>query len=166
MRNIYHPSIINKKTYVSNSPNKGRGLFASKDIRKNELIGFLRGNIIRFEPRNMKDSLVGEHWLYIKKHTWLDVKSQEKYINHSCVPNAGIVGSVSVRAMRDIKRDEEIKIDYSTLEEDENWSMNCHCGEKKCRKIIRSIQFLPKRMYNSYGNFIPTYLRNKYQDNV
>lgn len=153
----------NKKFYVAKSGKEGEGIFACEFIKKGQIIGKFSGDIVKFEPKTKEDSLMGEHWLYLKPNTWLDVKSDERYLNHSCEPNAGISGSVTIKALKDIEPNEEITIDYSTTEEDPNWSMVCSCGLPNCRKVIKSIQFLPKEQFGKYLPFIPTYLKKKYK---
>jgi len=71
------------------------------------------------------------------------------YLNHSCNPNSGIRDKVIIVAMRDIERGEEITLDYSITEADRTGKLKCKCGDQNCRKIIRSIQFLPKKFTES-----------------
>ena len=62
------------------------------------------------------------------------------YINHSCAPNAymkTIHGHVLFFALRDIRRGEEITIDYEdTLHPD---SKRCRCGAASCRGTINRV---------------------------
>ena len=62
------------------------------------------------------------------------------YINHSCAPNAymkTIHGHVLFFALRDIRRGEEITIDYEdTLHPD---SKRCRCGAASCRGTINRL---------------------------
>jgi hypothetical protein len=41
--------------------------------------------------------------------------------------------------------------------------MHCKCGEKNCRQKIRSIQFLPQRIFEQYLEFIPQFLQKEYR---
>lgn len=83
-------------------------------------------------------------------------------INHSCSPNSGIKihGKKAILiAIRNIKKNEEITCDYSTITND-NWKMKCRCESKNCRKVIKKFKTLPKRLQNKYiklgivGNYI------------
>lgn len=67
-------------------------------------------------------------------------------------------------ALKNIKQKEEITIDYSITEEDTFWTLHkqCNCESKKCRKNIRSIQFLPEKTFNSYLPYIPKYFQKVY----
>lgn len=143
-----------KKIYVGKSKICGKGIFAKKDIKKEEIVGVIRG-FKKFKiNRNIKDVLSHPDWVGFKMHTWIDPVPPYKYLNHSCNPNVAILGNKTLIAIKNISKDEEITIDYSIIEADPRWYMKCFCGEKKCRGIIRSIQKLPKKVYNKYIPFV------------
>ncbi len=142
----------------------GKGIFALKDFKKGETIFVARGKLIHFVVNSKKDSLFGPNWMSIKKNFWLDPNEDNPlvFINHSCDANAGVKGSVTFVAIKHIKKGEEISVDYSTIELDPLWEMECECGSKDCRKAVKSIEFLPKKTYQHYQPFIPTYLSKVY----
>lgn len=152
------------KIYIGESKLHGKGIFAKKDIEKGESIALIKGQIIDHIVVDKKTSAVGPNWIGIGKHKWIDPKITFDYINHSCNPNTGIKGAKTVVALKNIKKNEEISIDYSITEEDILWKLpkKCKCGNKKCRKIIKSIQFLPKKVYTSYLPYIPRYFQKVY----
>lgn len=150
------------RVYVAGSKIAGRGVFANKSIKKNEFIFLFKGKLVRYNyDSNYK---LGSKWLGIGKNIWLDILKDCSgyYINHSCDPNAGLKGKKTIVAMKNIKKDEEVTIDYSITEDDPYWRMNCKCGNKTCRKIIRGIRFLPKNLFKKYYNFIPKFLKESY----
>lgn len=71
-----------------------------------------------------------------------------RYINHSCDPNCAIVANGDVRALRPIKKGEEITFDYVTISREEfeqnpqsffwdpRWSFDCLCNAPHCYKRI------------------------------
>lgn len=150
------------KIYIGKSKIHGKGIFASKDIKKGEIIALIKGRVVNFLVKNKKDAQHGPDWVGICHNTWIDPAEPFCYLNHSCNPNAGIKGKVETVALKNIKKDEEITIDYSITEETVNWKMKCGCGSKGCRKIIQSIQFLPTKTFNKYYPFIGTYFKNLY----
>ena len=83
------------------------------------------------------------------------------YINHSCNSSAGIRDSIEIVAMRDIKKGEEVKFDYSTSESENGWTLICQCGEENCRRLIESYELLPAELKLKYGDFTSEYLRTK-----
>jgi len=64
--------------------------------------------------------------------------------------------------MQNIKKGEEITIDYSITEDDPYWKMTCVCGQIECRKVIQSIRFLPKKLFRKYKQHIPEWLKKSY----
>lgn len=150
------------KVFIGKTESKGRGLFAKADIKKYERIFSFNGK--KTKASYDSNYTIGSRWLGIGRFTWLAVSSKNPgyYINHSCKPNVGLKGVLTVVAMRNIKKGEEITIDYSTTEEDPYWKMVCRCGEKKCRKTIRSIQFIPRKSFRKYKEFIPKFFQRAY----
>jgi hypothetical protein len=121
------------KVYVSQTRNTGKGLFAKRGIKKGETVFIAKGKLVKdcYGP----DYHIGPNWLTIKRGLWLDPFGDTPwtFINHSCSPNSGLKGKVTVVAMKDIRKGEEVTIDYSTTEEDPYWKMKCKCGKKGCR---------------------------------
>lgn len=154
------------KVVVKESKIHGKGIFITRDIKKGQIIFVIKGNMVRWEVHNKKESLYGPDWIGVSETKWIDPDGPARFLNHSCNPNCGIKGMVTIRALRDIKMGEEITVDYSTTEIDKLWHMKCDCGSKNCRKIIRSIQFLPKKIYNKYVPCIPTYFMKVYKTNI
>jgi len=152
-----------RKIHTKKSNIDGTGIFAKRDIKKDESIALIKGQIVNHFAVDKSTSSVGPNWIGIGKNKWIDSKLFDR-INHSCNPNAGIKGSKTVIALRNIEKKEEVFIDYSITEEDILWKLpkKCKCRSKKCRKIIKSIQFLPKKVYNSYLPYIPKYFQKVY----
>jgi len=151
----------NPKVYVAHTGDamRGKGLFARRDIKKDERLFVVRGKPVREVYDNRID--VGPRWLTIGKFRWLSPNRNCEwwYINHSCKANAGLRGRVTVVAMKNIRKGEEVTIDYSMTEDDPLWEMPCACGEKSCRKVIRGVRSLPEKLYKKYENYIPAYLK-------
>lgn len=152
-----------RKIHIKESVIDGHGIFAKRNIKKHEGIAIIKGNIINHTVIDQATSDVGQNWIGFGKNKWINSKMFDQ-INHSCDPNAGIKGSKTVVALRNIKKGEEILIDYSITEEDILWTLGrkCRCGSKKCRSVIKSIQFLSKRVFDNYMPYIPQYFQKVY----
>ncbi|OHA94318.1 MAG: hypothetical protein A3E02_00505 [Candidatus Zambryskibacteria bacterium RIFCSPHIGHO2_12_FULL_38_34] len=151
-----------KHIYHTNSKIDGLGIFAGENIRKGEIIQYIKG-VIKFKiNKNKEDALANPDWVGVKKNHWIDPERPYKFLNHSCNPSAGIKGKVTMVALRDIKEAEEITVDYSTIEGDDMWEMKCTCGEPNCRGIIKSVQFLPKEQFKKYMPNVPKYFQKVY----
>lgn len=148
-----------EKIQINRTKNTGKGLFANISFKKNQALFTVEGKV-KFESYDSK-YWIGARWFGIGDKTWLSTSKNcyAYYLNHSCNPNSGIRDKVVIVAMRDIKKGEEITLDYSITEADPNWKMKCKCGNRNCRSIIRSIQFLPEEVYQRYEPFVPEFLR-------
>jgi len=151
------------KVYVAKAGNLGKGIFAKSDIKKDEIIFIVKGTIEKGDY-NSEFYTEGPNWLALSKHKWLSPFDNNpwRYINHTCNPNAGLKGNVTVVAMKNIRKDEQVTIDYSITEDDPYWKMKCNCGAKNCRKIIRSVRFLSPSLFKKYKKYIPKFLRKEY----
>jgi len=103
---------MNNKThtppiYVKESDIHGKGLFASRDITKAELIG-------EFQSKQTKKD--GPHVLWMEEDKGYLVLDDFRYINHNNKANAAYYDDFTVMAIRNIKKDEEITHFYG-----ENW---------------------------------------------
>ena len=148
-----------RKVFIDKSGIHGLGVLAKKNIKKGEIIFIIKGKKKSWKVKNQKDALFGDCWIGIGKDLWIDPTGYGKYINHSSNPNSGIKGSVVVRAMQDIKKCEEITIDYSTTEDQTLWYLKDLTNGKK----IRSIQFIPEKKFHQYMPYIPKYFQTVYK---
>lgn len=153
-----------KKLEVKNkSQIHGRGLFACEDIKKGERVQFVTGNVVYKIAKSKEDTHDMATWYGISKSKWIDPGSTIfAFLNHSCEPNCAIVGTKTLISIKNIKAGEEISIDYSMTDSDPFWEMNCLCGSRKCRGTIKSIQFLPKKTFDSHMPNIPRYFQKLY----
>jgi len=146
----------------------GKGIFTTKSFKSGQIICEIRGNLIRAEKEmelwktNPKKA---ENMFRYCPTRYLSPEGElGDYSNHSCNPNAGVIkkqGRLFWVAIRNINKDEEILIDYSTiLGADDIWTMKCNCGEKECRKIIKRIDKIPKKVFIRYKKLgiIPKYI--------
>lgn len=68
--------------------------------------------------------------------------------------------------MRDILEDEELTVDDSTIEDDPRWKRQCHCGAKNCRKVIRSVQYLPPALFKKYKPYLSSFIQHAAQQKI
>jgi len=85
--------------YVKKSGIHGKGLFASRDIIEDELIG-----TFKCKP-SKKD---GTYVLWMEEDIAYQVLDDFKYINHDNQANAAYCDDFTVMAIKSIKKDEEI----------------------------------------------------------
>lgn len=149
------------KIYVGNSKIAGKGLFASKNIKKGEVVFIMKGEVIKMNAHNKDRILALPNIVGIDKDLWIDPVEPYVFINHSCDPTTSVKGRVTYVALKNIKKGEEITFDYS-ISEDSSWTMKCSCGSYCCRKIIRGTRQLPPSFFKKYFPVFPTYFKNLY----
>jgi SET domain-containing protein len=151
-----------KHIYVCKSEIEGFGMNIGEPAKKGEVISQIKGEMKFKVNKNKRDALAHPNWVGVAENQWIDPAKPFKFLNHSCNPSAGIKGALSLVALHDMKEGDEITIDYSTIEGDPRWEMNCACGEKNCRKVIRSIYSIPKKQFDAYLPYVSTYFKKLY----
>src|ERR1700724_1023950 len=107
-------SYLSPKTAMRESKIHGRGLFASSDIAKGEIVAVKGGHIISREVLRRKitprlgpvEIQIGDD-LFIAPVTDEEREGSMLYSNHSCDANLGLRGEITFVAMRDIHAGEE-----------------------------------------------------------
>ena len=140
----------------------GTGIFANRNFHKGEFIATLKGRLVHRVYKRPAEYRDDETWVPIALNWWIEPIFPMLYLNHSCNPSAGFKTPRRLYAIRDIHSGEEITADYSTIEYVPFWKISCTCDVKECRKTIRSVQFLPKPIYQRHLPYIPRFLRKVY----
>lgn len=162
-------SYRNPKVRLGESNIHGKGLFAVAPIKKGEVVAVKGGHILdRERLKGVVDDIEKsftqiEHDLWIGPLERSEVSLNKLYINHSCDPNAGIMGQVSFVAMRNIEEGEEVTYDLA-MESDEGavyWEVSCQCGKDNCRKRITGEDWKRKELQEKYGNYFSSYILEK-----
>jgi hypothetical protein len=123
----------------------GFGLFATRLIRKKARITEYRGPILDQETAARAERR-GNRYLYeVSKNRTIDGTPRynvARYANHSCNPNAESViwrGRVFIKALRNIRPDEEIVYDYGTdYLKNVIGRSNCKCSRCRRRRARRA----------------------------
>ena len=137
---------------VRRSKIQGRGVFATRDIKKGERLIEYKGEVISDAEADRRHPFDEEE----RHHTFLfqlddgsiiDASvggNAAKYINHSCDPNCEAVeydGRIFIEALKNIKKGTELVYDYHFILDEPHNAANkklypCNCGSKKCRGTI------------------------------
>ncbi len=139
----------NSKFYTANSKH-GLSTFAARNIAKGEIITVFKGPLLTSYKQTQTREHI-DHYFQIGVNLYQGkMSSRRRPVNHSCNPNSGIIGSMTLIAIRNIKKDEEICFDYSTTMYNDPSRMKCSCGEKTCRHVIREFRYLPTKIKERY----------------
>ena len=127
-----------KKSIIDN---KGRGLYASRDIKEGTKIIDYIGKIITNKEADESDKFDNKKKIYLfnlNKKFSLDGDFSYNIaglINHSCDNNCDYNGKglkIWITAIKDIKKGEEITCDYGFSFDEDYKQFPCKCGSKNC----------------------------------
>lgn len=146
-----------EKCHIGKSKVHGKGIILNHDIKKDETIFIFKGREITYTGGAWH---LGRNWLQVGYVKWIDPspKTPGQYLNHSCNPSAGVRGKNIIVAMRDLKKGEEVTIDYALSETYPLWHMRCKCGSKNCRGIVKPYQDLSDQRRAKYVPYTSKYI--------
>ncbi|HZA37757.1 MAG TPA: SET domain-containing protein-lysine N-methyltransferase [Candidatus Baltobacteraceae bacterium] len=160
-------SFLSPKTEVRESKIHGRGLFATADIAKNEIVAVKGGHIV--DRKTLRENITPQLGpveiqidddLFIAPVTGEEQEGSMLYSNHSCDPNIGMRGEITFVAMRDIRGGEELTHDWATTDDD-GYSVECKCGSSNCRKILTGKDWQRPNLQKRYAGYFSAYLARK-----
>jgi uncharacterized protein len=160
-------SYLSSKTEVRESEIHGRGLFATADIARGEIVAVKGGHIVdRKTLRREITPKLGPVEIQIGDDLFIAPVTDEErelsmlYSNHSCDANLGMRGEITFVAMRDIRAGEELTHDWCTTDDDD-YSVSCKCGSTKCRKTLTGKDWQRSDLQKRYAGYFSSYLAEK-----
>lgn len=128
----------------------GYGIYASRDIKEGEIIFKGEGKAQRIITKRF----VEKNWnedekMHFRRYAypvseelfilWDDDPSEWAPQNHSCEPNSMYDGLNEI-AIKNIKKGEELTLDYAQFLDENMEPFQCQCGSSKCRGLIIGIK--------------------------
>lgn len=162
-----YTSYRSSKTEVRKSFIHGKGLFSIRPIKKDEVIVIRSGHIIGTETLHKYKNIIRDSELQILDDFYLAPLSHAEFsavmtfVNHSCEPNLGLLGNVVFVAMKDIKRNTELTLDYAMFSTHNDYVFACKCKSENCRKEIRGNDWQKLNLQRHYKNYFSTYIQKK-----
>jgi hypothetical protein len=155
------------KTEVRLSPIHGKGLFATADIAKDEVVAVKGGHIVPGKVlREQVAPTLGPVEIQIDDDLYIaPVGAEERegsmlYSNHSCDSNLGMRGEITFVALRDIAAGEELTHDWCTTDDD-NYSVKCNCSAPNCRGTLTGKDWQKPELQKQYAGYFSAYLQKK-----
>ena len=149
---------MSPKLEVRPVPDKGGlGMFARQAIEAGELLLVMGGRILDhagLASLSHTFSIQVEDDIYISPV----VDEQAYRINHSCNPNAGVVGQITFVALRAIAPDEEVCYDYAMTDGGPYDEFDCRCGQPNCRGRVTGSDWQLPDLWARYGDHFSAYL--------
>ena len=161
-----HSSYLSPDVAVQDAGRKGKGLFAIAPIAQGTTVAAFGGTVC---TRATFDALPEDrriHAIQIDEDLYMvgpvDPDPAD-YANHSCEPNAGIVGNILLVAMTDIAPGEEVCFDYAMGDTADYDEFVCECGTPGCRRLVTGGDWKRPELQARYAN--GREIRNTFQTN-
>jgi uncharacterized protein len=140
-------------------PSKGgRGLFARERVRAGETLLVWGGDVVTGEMLKWMSEEKHRLAVQIEEDLYLVTPNEgpADWVNHSCDPNAGLIGQIVLVALRDISKGEEVCFDYATSDGSPYDEFECGCGARTCRTHVTGDDWkLPELQTRYAGHFSP-----------
>jgi hypothetical protein len=140
---------------------KGMGIFAVNAIRAGTTVAGFGGSVVdRAELDALADD-VRTHALQIDDDLFIASSvpfDDADFVNHSCDPNCGIVGSVLLVTMRNVAAGEELCFDYAMTDTDDYDEFDCSCGTPRCRGTITGVDWKEPELLDRYRGWRSAYI--------
>lgn len=157
-------SYLTSRAELRDAGHKGKGVFATAPIEAGTTVAGFGGRIAYRRDFELLDEHERTHSIQIDDDLFLVTAGELEpadYANHSCEPNAGIVGNVLVVAMRDIAPDEEICFDYAMCDADDYDEFVCACGTASCRGVITGADWTRPEIQERYAGYFSSYIARR-----
>jgi hypothetical protein len=156
---------LSPKLEVRPDPEKGGfGVFAREAARTGEVLVVWGGNIVTEEQLETLPPVTQHHSVQIDEGLYLATIGELEpadYVNHSCEPNLGLRGQISLVALRDIQADEEVCFDYAMTDSTPYDEFECHCGLPTCRGIVSGNDWQRPELWARYAGYFSPYLQRR-----
>jgi uncharacterized protein len=155
------------KTEVRESKIHGRGLFATADFAKSEIVAVKGGHIVDQKTlRERVTPVLGPVEIQIDDDLFIAPVTEEErelsmlYLNHSCDPNVGVRGEITFVTMHCVRAGEELTHDWAMTDDDE-YSVQCHCGTANCREVLTGKDWQRSDLQKRYAGYFSAHVGRK-----
>lgn len=161
---LTHTHYLSSKIDARSFEQKGsHGLFARTFIPAGELLIVWGGVIMNLDEIKKISPAERQYAVQVDEDAFLLTPEPEggDFINHSCNPNAGLSGQISVVALRDIHPGEEVCFDYSMSDSVPYDEFECACGEPTCRGRVTGNDWMIPELQVRYAGYYSPYLQRR-----
>lgn len=161
----HNPSYLSPKLALRPCLDKGgSGLFAIEALQKDEVLAVWGGVIVPGEQLGSYSDYAQTHGLQVEDDLYLLPLTDDDpsdYFNHSCDPNSGLLGQITLVAMRPVAAGEEICFDYAMSDSNPYDEFDCGCGTQHCRGRITAEDWKRKDLQERYRGYFSPYLQRR-----
>jgi hypothetical protein len=142
----------------------GKAVIALRDIPAGTLLVVWGGSVL---TRVQLEALPADRRLVLQvdddAFLLSDTEGPADWVNHSCEPNAGLRGQISLVALRLIQRGEEVCFDYAMSDGCDYDNFECHCGASRCRGMVTGHDWQLPELRERYEGYFSPYLERRFR---
>ena len=142
----------------------GNAVIARDVIEPGELIAVWSGRIIAAEELDELAPEIRRHTVQVEEGLYLASLSADEppdFINHSCEPNAGLDGQITIVAIQRIRPGDEVTIDYAMCDGTAYDEFDCACGSRACRGRVSGADWRIPALWERYAGHFSPYLQRR-----
>ncbi len=156
---------LSPKLEVRAEPDKGGfGVYAIEAVAAGEVVSVWGGYVVDEEQLDTLPHEIQQHTVQIEEGLYLATiggAETADFINHSCDPNLGLRGQITLVALRDIEVGEEVCFDYATTDCTPYDEFECRCGSSACRGTVRGDDWKLPELWAKYAGYFTPYLQRR-----
>jgi uncharacterized protein len=142
----------------------GKAVYARELIEPGEVVAVWSGRLVSAEELDDLPEDIRRHTAQVEEGFYLASLSPDEasdYINHSCEPNAGLVGQITIVAMVTIRPGDEVTIDYAMCDGSPYDEFDCACGSSQCRGRVTGNDWRDPTLWKRYAGHFSPYLQRR-----
>ena len=142
----------------------GKAVYARELIEPGEVVAVWSGRLVSAEELDDLSEDIRRHTAQVEEGFYLASLSPDEasdYINHSCEPNAGLVGQITIVAMVTIRPGDEVTIDYAMCDGSPYDEFECGCGSAICRGRVTGDDWRNPTLWERYAGHFSPYLERR-----
>lgn len=147
---------------LADTKDGGRGVFAARPFARGEPLVVFGGTVMTFTELTRLPS-PGHVAIQVDEDAYLVSREDGPgdWVNHSCDPNAGLAGQLTLVAMRAIVPGEEITFDYAMSDGSPYDEFTCRCGGPSCRGRVTGRDWGRQDLVRRYAGYFSPYLQRR-----
>jgi len=143
---------------------RGKAVFAREAIAPGEVVAVWSGCIVHAHALDELPPEIRSHTVQIEEDLYLASLTADEapdFINHSCDPNCGLDGQITIIALRHILPGEQVSIDYAMCDGSPYDEFDCGCGSHVCRGRVTGDDWRNPALWARYAGHFSPYLQRR-----
>ena len=156
-------SYLSPRIHASAKKSGGNGIFATQPLKKGEVLAVFGGVVYEWETFKNLPEIERSLCIQVEENLFLVPRpiGSGDYVNHSCTPNAGLLGQIGLVAMREIAVGEEVCFDYAMCDTMPYDEFQCNCGSINCRRSVTGSDWQLPELQSRYKGYFAPHVQRK-----